>query len=147
MKNWLKKKLRKWLDIDTLNSELSNLKGEFSSHNKRNICDLHLLYDQISISHQSLKEDISHFQQSVNTLHKTVENVVHIGTDVRNNINNREHSWAVICIEGKMNIVKFVELAREDGRYVLDFLKQFESGRHCIDAPCKEMFYDGLFKF
>ena len=29
-----------------------------------------------------LPKDISHFQESVNTLHRTVENVVHIGTDV-----------------------------------------------------------------
>lgn len=56
-------------------------------------------------------------------------------------------SWAVICVEGNINIVKFIDLDTKDARDVLDFLKHFEAGRHCIDVPYKEMFYDGLFKF
>ena len=72
---------------------------------------------------------------------------MHIGTDVREYNNDREHNWAVICVEGKVNIVKFVDLNRNDSRYVLDFLKQFEAGKHCIDTPRKELFYNEMFKF
>jgi hypothetical protein len=76
-----------------------------------------------------------------------VENVVYIGTDVVQHPNNYNHSWAVICIEGNMNIVKFVDLDRKNAREILDFIKHFEAGRHCVDSPYKQMFYDGLFKF
>jgi len=83
----------------------------------------------------------------MNILHNTIENVVHIGTDVRENYSNREHSWAVICIEGKINIVKFIELDRKDGREILNFLKHFEAGRHCIDTPRQELFINSMYKF
>jgi hypothetical protein len=46
-----------------------------------------------------------------------------------------------------MNFVKFIDLGRSEARDVMMFLKQFEVGKHCIDSPYKEMFYDGLFKF
>lgn len=126
-KTWIKYKLREFLGID-------NLESNFKDHETFN-----------NIRFRDIEKNISHCQEGINTLHTTIENVVHIGTDVR--CNEREHSWAVICIEGKINIVKFVELNRKDGRYVLDFLKQFEASRHCIETPYKEMFYDGLFKF
>ena len=105
------------------------------------------LNDWLKNKHKNIKNDISHLQESMKILHNTVENVVHIGTDVRENYSNSEHSWAVICVEGKINIVKFVDLNRNDSRYVLDFLKQFEAGRHCIDTPYKNIFIDGLYKF
>lgn len=93
---------------------------------------------------KDLGNQISYFQESVNTLHNTVENVVHIGTDIR--VNERGYSWAVVCIEGKMNIVKFIDLDRKNAREIFEFLKHFEAGRHCVDTPYKQMF-DGLFKF
>ena len=100
-----------------------------------------LTYNLNTNTRKELKVDISHFQESVNTLHNTVENVVHIGTDVREN-RGYGHSWAVICVEGKLNIVKFINLDRKDAREIFDFLKHFEAGRHCVDTPYKEMFYN-----
>lgn len=144
-KNYLKEKLRNWLEINTIDQNLNLLEQKTNNHNKiinTNIFDIN---NRIDFTNKILQDKFSHFQDSVNTLHRTVKNAIHIGTDVR--VNEREHSWAVVCIEGKMNLVKFVDLGRNDARYVLDFLKQFDAGRHCIDAPYKEMFYDGLFKF
>ena len=71
---------------------------------------------------------------------------MHIGTDVTVNP-NYGRSWSVVCIEGKLNIVKFVDLDRRDGMEVLRFLKQFEAGKHCVDSPYKEFFLEGFFKF
>jgi hypothetical protein len=78
-------------------------------------------------------------------LHNTIENICHIGTDVHYSKTGR--SWAVICIEGNLNIVKFIDLDRKCAQDILYFLKQFEAGKYCIDSPCNEIFYDGLFKF
>lgn len=139
-KLWLKSKLKSYLDID----ENKQILDDYINENNKNI----------QAFKNSVRLDINHFykrhqhnEEAIKILHNTIENVVHIGTDVRENYNNREHSWAVICIEGNINIVKFVELNRNDAREIMNFLKHFEGGSHCIDTPRKEMFYDGMFKF
>jgi hypothetical protein len=142
IKNWIHIKLISFLKIDTLINILDN----YIDENNNTFTELRkLIYNLNQNTYKNLKNDISHFQESVNTLHKTVENVVHVGTDVHRE--NTDHSWAVVCIEGKINIVKFVSLDRKNGREILDFLKHFEAGKHCIDAPYKEIFYNELFKF
>ena len=145
MKKWLRNKLRKFLYIDNLESKFSDQISRFDNHEKSNQYQINNLTDRISSNHKDLKNNISHFQDSVNVLHNTIENVVHIGTDFCRD--DYGHSWAVVCIEGKINIVKFIDLNRKDAKYIFDFLKQFEGGRHCVDTPYKEMFMDGFFKF
>ena len=141
-KNWLKIKLINYLGIDAL----INLLDKHIDNNDNTFTELrNLTYNLNANTRRDLKNDISHFQQSVNTLHSTVENVVHIGTDVHRE--NSGHSWAVVCVEGKINIVKFVDLDRKNAKEIFDFLKHFEAGRHCVDTTYKEMFYDGFFKF
>jgi hypothetical protein len=138
-KQWLKQKLRNYLEVDNLDKELKEHRRSYNVKSKQ-------LENNIESVYKNLKNDISHFQDSVNILHNTVENVVHIGTDVC--IDNRcRNSWAVICVEGKINIVKFVDLNGRDARDILHFLKQFEAGRHCIDTPYKYVFDDEFFKF
>jgi len=145
MKEWLRGKLIEFLGINKLESEFINHQNKFKNHEQSNQLQINYLSDWMSMRNKELKNDIYHFQESVNTLHNTVENVVHIGTDVRRN--DYGHSWAVICVEGKMNIVKFIDLDRKDAREIFDFLKHFEAGRHCIDAFPNHYFYEGLFKF
>ena len=145
-KNWLRIKLRDFLDI-------RNLESNFKDHetfNSIRFADIESdIHDKSSYLRKLINNstnDISHWQEFINVLHNTIENVVHIGTDVAVNP-DYGRSWAVVCIEGKLNIVKFVDLDRRDGMEVLRFLKQFEAGKHCIDAPHKEFFLEGIFKF
>lgn len=144
LKNWLRIKLKKYLDIENLEWQLDGFAKSTSKDLKAIQKDYNdkVTYLRKLINNNS--QDISHFQESVNALHNTVENVVHIGTDIEREPNG--HSWAAICIEGNINIVKFMDLSGRDARDVMYFLKQFEAGRHCIDTPYKQMF-DGLFKF
>jgi len=142
IKNWLRFKMVKFLRIDSL----INLIDKHVDNNEYAFNELrNLTYNLNNSTRKDLKNDISHFQDSVNALHNTVENIVHIGTDVYKS--EHGYSWAVICVEGKMNIVKFVDLDRKDAREIFDFLKHFEAGRHCIDAVPNRYFYEGLFKF
>jgi len=141
LKNWIRNKLITFLLIDKLSES-------FSTHEtvtNIRLRDIDHKLASIDVDLKYLNKDVSHFQDSVNAIHNTIENVIHIGTDVYQP--NQGHSWAVVCVEGKMNLVKFVDLNRQDARDVLDFLKRYEAGRHCIDTPYKEFFYDGLFKF
>lgn len=141
--NWLKIKLKKFLDIEALNES-------FTTHEtvtNIRLRDIDHKLKSVDVDIKYLYKDISHLQDSVNAIHNTLESIVHIGTDVRQ-YNERTHSWAVVCVEGNINIVKFVDLGRQDARSILEYLKHFEAGRHCIDTPYKQMFYDdGLFKF
>ncbi len=142
IKNWIRIKLINYLGIDTL----VNLLDKHIDNNDNMFTELrNLTYSLNTSTYRDLGNKISHFQESVITLHNTVANVVHIGTDVHRE--NTGHSWAVVCIEGKINIVKFIDLDRKDASDILSFIKQFEAGRHCVDAPYKEMFYNGVFKF
>lgn len=145
-KDWLRIKLKDFLDI-------GNLESNFKDHeifNSIRFSDIESdAHDKTSYLRKLINNnanDISHCQESVNVLRNTIENVVHIGTDAVANP-NYGRSWSVICIEGKMNIVKFVDLDRRDSMEVLRFLKQFEAGKHCIDAPYKEFFDEGMFTF
>lgn len=161
IKNWLKHKLTKFLGIDILESDLdmviklwkqdnAQLEKSIRSLEKNQINSeiensetFNNIQKRIDDTNTAFGNKTSHLQNSIDVLHNTVENVVHIGTDVHRE--NTGHSWAVVCIEGKMNIVKFIDLHRRDARDILDFLKHFEAGRHCVDYP-SSMFYDGLFK-
>lgn len=146
-KNWLRIKLKKFLDIDDIES---NFKDHEIFNNIR-FSDVEKdINDRVSYLRKLINNstnDISHLNDSINVLHNTIENVVHIGTDVRTVPNNYSHSWAVICIEGKINIVKFIDLNGKDCRDIIYYLKQYEGGKHCIDIPYQEMFYNELFKF
>lgn len=141
IKTYIRNKLIRFLGIDLLHDN-------FNKHIENNInafkSQTETIYNLNNSTRNDLTNQIQYFQDSVNVLHNTVENVVHIGTDVRQ---YNGSSWAVICIEGNMNVVKFVDLGRNDIREVLHFLKQFEAGKHCIDTPYKEMFNGELFKF
>lgn len=116
IKQWIKNKLIKFLNIDGL----VELLDKHIDNNDNSFKDIRsLVYDLNDRTLKKVQQDISHFQQSVNTLHNTVENVVHIGTEV--NYNCSEKSWAVICIEGKINVVKFIDLDRKYIIEILDF--------------------------
>ena len=144
IKNWIRSKLMDYLGINNL----INILDKHIDNNDNSFRELtNTVYSLNSSTRKELKNDISHFQESVNVLHNTVENVVHIGTNVcQTGKYNNKRSWAVICVEGKMNLVKFVSLDAKSIRDLLQYLKQFEAGRHCIDTPHPEIFYDGLFK-
>ena len=136
-KVWLKFKLIRFLNIDTIQSNIYNIQDYMNLNNAK--------FKKIEHNEIVAQDKIRHIQDSVSVLRNTIQNVVHVGSDVYHPPDGR--SWAVICIEGKINIVKFVELNRNDAREVMDFLKRYEAGRHCVDTPYKEMFYDGFFKF
>lgn len=120
IKRWLMLKLIEILGIDSLSDNLYNLKTSYD--NQLNCMNI----------------KINQHYNDIYTLNKTIKNIVSIGTDI--NLQPTNNSWSVICIEGKINIVKFIDLNNNDARHILEYLKQFELGRHCIDTPNKYMF-------
>lgn len=103
-------------------------------------------YD-VSQSKQSINQlnyDVTNTKEDIDILHNTIRSVVSVGADVIPHDNNR--SWAVVCIEGNYNVVKFVDLHGADYRRILDFLKQYEGSRMVIDAP-NPRYFESMFKF
>lgn len=58
-----------------------------------------------------------------------------VGVDVSIQESKMSPSWAVICINGSKDYVRFVELPAGEIREVGKFLRQFERSRYAIDCP------------
>lgn len=50
-------------------------------------------------------------------------------------IHMHSESWAVVCLNGKKEYVKFCRLESSEARDVLHFLKRFEKSNRTVDAP------------
>lgn len=48
---------------------------------------------------------------------------------------SQEYSWAVVCIKGHPEYVKFVDITGQDASQVLQFLRHFEKSNVTVDSP------------
>lgn len=66
-----------------------------------------------------------------------IQNITDVGVDI--GYKDSEHSWAVVCIKGKVEYVKFIPLSHENSLEVLKFLKQLVPNKdnRIIDSPLR----------
>lgn len=76
---------------------------------------------------------LNNAEKEIEECRRLLTQFIDIGVNV--GFHTEEHSWAVICIAGKQEYVKFLPLNSGDARDVLRFLKQFEYSRQIIDSP------------
>ena len=133
IKEWIRTKLTQFLLID---DAYEHTLSEINRLDKKNDEIIEKLYSET----KHLGNSISNVSKDCNIVKNTLRNVVSVGADIQRGNDNR--SWAVVCIEGNYNVVKFYDLHGQDYRTMLDFLKQFEGSRMCIDAPRECMFED-----
>lgn len=133
IKEWIRTKLTQFLLID---EAYEHTLSEINRLDKKNDETIEKLYSET----RYLGNSISNVSKDCNIVKNTLRNVVSVGSDIERGNDNR--SWAVVCIEGNYNVVKFYDLHGQDYRTMLDFLKQFEGSRMCIDAPRGCMFED-----
>lgn len=136
-KNKLKYKLMKWLEVEQLQSDHK----EYIRKNDRNIFN----YERnLENSHKIEQQQ----EEQIDALNRTLRSIVSIGTDIDTRRPTQgSRSWAVVCIEGRYNIVKFIDLQGQDCRQMLDYLKQFECSRRVIDIPYTQMFEENFVWF
>ena len=130
MFKWLKKKL----GIDQLEEQ----NKVFMDLIKKYESDL----ETTSIRFSSIKKDCENWKDALDNSRICLENIrnmFEIGADIHLKDRN---SWAVICMNGKPEYVKFVPLQGKDARMVIDMLRQFSPGRRTIDSPLQ---YRGFF--
>lgn len=146
MFNKLKAKLRLKLRLFLGVSDLEENFTEYKHSNDREIFNHNMNLKWCGEQFEIHKNKFGVQNDKIEALHNTLQNVVSIGSDITNRQYDMSGSWAVVCIEGRYNVVKFVDLRGQYGRDILHFLKQFEAGRYVIDAPMgffsKDMFVD-----
>lgn len=107
-------------DIDALKNEINESTTELRF--AKNNCNEAARQCQISI--QQNKE-----------MKKMYNQLTDVAVDV--GFHDSEHSWAVVCIAGRPEYVKFIPLSRADARTVMDFLRQFQYSQLIVDSPLR----------
>lgn len=120
----LKDKLKNWLFKEELN-DIQETKKK---------------YDELLKSverAQAITNEARAMHENSHTLlsdcHKFMNSICDVGTDV--GFRSNDHSWAVICVHGKMDYVKFVDMHQSDIRSIANFLKKFEYSNRVTDSP------------
>ena len=72
-------------------------------------------------------------EKELNECRKLLTQFCDVGVDV--GFGSSDHSWAVICVNGKPEYVKFLPLNSKDTREVINFLKRFQDSHRIIDSP------------
>ena len=124
----LKEKIRNWL----FKEEIEKIKVlEIAYKEQIEWCqtranDMYRVSERARITYEKSEREVEECR-------KLLTLFVDIGVDV--GFHSEEHSWAVICIAGHPEYVKFLSLNSGDARDVLRFLKQFEYSRRIVDSP------------
>lgn len=126
----IKEKIKEWL----FSAEILRIK-QLEKQIEESTSRLRLASNQLCNSEKEIEE-----------CRRLLTQFIDIGVDV--GFRSDDHSWAVICIAGRPEYVKFMPLTNRDARGVLDFLKQFQYSRQIIDSPIafREMVRDRIFK-
>lgn len=126
----IKDKIKEWLFKEEI-QRINNFEKSLSAEENRMRCATIKLHDA---------------EKEIEECRKLLTQFVDIGVDV--GFCSNDHSWAVICIAGRPEYVKFLPLTGGDARDVLSFLKRFEYSKRIIDSPIafRRMLDDKFFK-
>ena len=134
----LKEKLKNWLLKEKLN-EIEKIKDRLQATEVQ-IEEIKATYDEclkrIDQAHKTLCGAIDMHDKSrtlIEDCRKFMNSICDVGTDV--GIRSVDHSWAVICVHGKMDYVKFVDMSQRDIMEISKFLKRFEYSNRVTDSP------------
>lgn len=80
----------------------------------------------------NIKHEINNRINILEKARDQIMSIIDIGVDI-----HYKHpcSWAVICIQGKPEYIKFIDLNHKDAREIMKFLKGFEGSNMIVDSP------------
>lgn len=140
----IKNKIKQWLLKDEL-AEIESLKQELESLKKPVESAVEYL-NSSSIQLKNARQSYDDAYQLSDRALRLVNEITDVSVDI--GFHDKEHSWAVVCIAGKFEYLKFIPLNGADARTLLNFLKQFRYSNRIIDSPfgfrdmiSKELFY------
>ena len=94
---------------------------------------MYSLADNAYKSSMRSKDECKKAYQLLDDCQKTMNAICDVGVDV--SFYDEEHSWAVVCIKGKKEYIKFMPLNDESVYDVINFLKRFKYSNKVIDSP------------
>lgn len=131
LKNKIKTRMVIFLEIDVLINDYKK--------------QLRALDTRINNLSEYYKDKISKQQSQINSLHRTLEEVVKVGVDI-DGLSSDGNSWAVVCFnKGNTPIVKFINLRGYNPQEIVYFLRRFDSGRYTIDSPIGHVMENELY--
>ena len=127
----LKNKIKKWL----LHDELKMLKDiKLENEYLHNITSNALnAYNYAKQEYAKAKQTSLDAKQLTEDCQKMMNQICDVGTDI--GYQSNDHSWAVVCVKGKPEYVKFLPLVGYDTREIINFLKRFQYSNRVIDSP------------
>jgi hypothetical protein len=77
---------------------------------------------------------------------RLINKFIDLGMDV--GFHSEDHSWAVLCVKGKPEYVKFVPLTHKNVMELAEFLKRFKYSDRQVDSPFgfRDLIEDLIFK-
>lgn len=132
----LKNRIKNWLLADEL-KDIQELKNQYEHIIK--------IYDHSEALLTEARKEHMKSRDIIVDCHKYMNSICDVGTDI--GLYN-DHSWAVICIHGKIDYVRFIDMRREDVMTITKFLKNFEYSNRVTDSPLnyKVMLEDMIIK-
>ena len=108
---WLRCKVKDWLREEVFKEELEDFR-----------------FMKLQCMNASVHSDRAlHEVDEMKLLYQSITNV---GVDVDN-----RYSWAVICIDGRPEYVKFVNLTGAEARDIKSFINRFNKKKVIVDSP------------
>ena len=134
----IKQKIKNWLLSDELD-DIQKLKNQYEHMIK--------MYEHAESCLIEANKEHMKSREIIVDCHKYMNSICDVGTDI--GLYSDDHSWAVICIHGKIDYVKFIDMRREDVMSIAKFLKNFEYSNRITDSPLnyKAMLEDMIIKF
>lgn len=124
IKDKIRDKLRQWL----FSEELSKFESA-----EQNYKDAEKLYNRSKLWLDGARNEYECYAKMANDCHHLMNSMMDVGIDV--GFSSDDHSWAVVCIKGHPEYVKFISLSHKDARDVMDFLKRFRYSNRVVDSP------------
>lgn len=133
----LKEKLKNWLFKEELN-DIKVIKENYDKHI--------LSLERAKALTDEAREQHRKSYDLLTDCHKFMNSICDVGTDV--GFRSNDHSWAVICVHGKMDYVKFIDMHQSDIRTIVNFLKNFKHSNMVTDSPlCNREIQDMIMRW
>ena len=124
LKDKIKEKLRNWLFKEEI-ADIKIIRKNYDKH-MLSLERAKALTDEARDEHRKSRDLLT-------DCHKFMNSICDVGTDI--GFRSSDHSWAVICIHGKKDYIKFVDMHQSDIRTIANFLKKFEYSNRVTDSP------------
>jgi hypothetical protein len=127
--------IKKWLHNKLGITDLINENTRLTQLVDQNAVDLMDIESSLMAEVDSMRYEMISYNKSTREKCDTLYQIIDSGFDIDPRQYSHGGSWAVICIEGKQDFVRFYDLSKKEGAEMMHLLKMFEKSNRVVDAP------------